>query len=90
MNVAAAPFTQVFALLGLPGAAMIMQLIIFTAVISVLNSGLYSASRMFAALADQGFAPKFVAKRSRNGVPMWALLASTSGAVVATIVNYGD
>lgn len=90
MNVAAAPFTQVFALLGLPGAAMIMQLIIFTAVISVLNSGLYSASRMFAALADQGFAPKFVAKRSRNGVPMWELLASTSGAVVATIVNYGD
>jgi GABA permease len=88
VNVAAAPFTQVFALLGLPGAAMIMQLIIFTAVISVLNSGLYSASRMFAALADQGFAPKFVAKRSRNGVPMWALLASTSGAVVATIVNF--
>lgn len=88
VNVAAAPFTQVFALLGLPGAAVIMQLIIFTAVISVLNSGLYSASRMFAALADQGFAPKFVAKRSRNGVPMWALIASTSGAIIATIVNF--
>lgn len=88
VNVAAAPFTQVFALLGLPGAAIIMQLIIFTAVISVLNSGLYSASRMFAALADQGFAPKFVAKRSKNGVPLWALVASTSGAVVATIVNF--
>lgn len=88
INVAAAPFTQVFALLGLPGAAIIMQFVIFTAVISVLNSGLYSASRMFAALADQGFAPRFVAKRSRNGVPMWALIASTSGAVIATIVNF--
>ncbi|WP_449277734.1 amino acid permease [Leucobacter sp. GX24907] len=88
VNVAAAPFTYVFSLLGLPGAAMVMQLIIFTAVISVLNSGLYSASRMFAALADQGFAPKFIAKRSKNGVPMWALLASTSGAVAATIVNF--
>ena len=88
INVATAPFTQVFALLGLPGAAIIMQFVIFTAVISVLNSGLYSASRMFAALADQGFAPRFVAKRSRNGVPMWALIASTSGAVIATIVNF--
>ncbi|MGQ3383304.1 amino acid permease [Glutamicibacter sp. TV12E] len=88
VNVAAAPFTQVFELLGLPGAAMIMQLVIFTAVISVLNSGLYSASRMFAALADQGFAPKFVARRSKNGVPLWALVASTSGAVIATIVNF--
>lgn len=88
VNVAAAPFTYVFSLLGLPGAAMIMQLIIFTAVISVLNSGLYSASRMFAALADQGFAPRLVAKRSKSGVPMWALLASTSGAVAATVVNF--
>lgn len=88
VSVAVAPFTQVFSLLGVPGAAMIMQLIIFTAVISVLNSGLYSASRMFAALADQGFAPKLISKRSRNGVPVWALIASTSGAVAATIVNF--
>lgn len=88
INVAAAPFTQVFAKLGWPWAAGVMQLVIFTAVISVLNSGLYSASRMFAALADQGFAPKFVSKRSKSGVPLWALVASTSGAVVATIVNF--
>ena len=88
VNVAAAPFTYVFSLLGLPGAAVVMQLIIFTAVISVLNSGLYSASRMFAALADQGFAPKFISRRSKNGVPLWALVASTSGAIVATIVNF--
>lgn len=88
VNVATAPFTVVFSMLGVPGAAMIMQLVIFTAVISVLNSGLYSASRMFAALADQGFAPRVISKRSRNGIPVWALLASTSGAVIATIVNF--
>ena len=88
VNVAAAPFTHVFSLLGLPGASMIMQLIIFTAVISVLNSGLYSASRMFSALAEQGFAPGIMAKKTRNGVPAWALLASTSGAVIATIINF--
>ncbi|WP_309066668.1 amino acid permease [Microbacterium sp.] len=87
-DVANAPFTYVLSLFGIPGAAVIMQLVIFTAVISVLNSGLYSASRMFAALADKGFAPKAVTKRSRNGVPVLALLASTVGGLLATLVNF--
>ena len=39
-DVTNAPFTLVFAKFGLPGAAVIMQLIIFTAVISVLNLSL--------------------------------------------------
>lgn len=88
VNVATAPFTYVFSLLGVPGAAAIMQIIIFTAVISVLNSGLYSASRMFAALAEQGYAPRIMTRRTRSGVPAFALFASTIGAVAATIVNF--
>lgn len=87
-DVSQAPFTLVFDRFGLPGADVVMQLIIFTAVLSVLNSGLYSASRMFAALADQGFAPRLVARRSRSGVPSMALLASTVGGVVAAVVNF--
>lgn len=87
-DVSNAPFTLVFAKLGLPGADVVMQLVIFSAVLSVLNSGLYSASRMFAALATEGFAPRAVAKRSRAGVPIFALLASTVGGVVAAIVNF--
>ncbi|WP_129661778.1 amino acid permease [Rothia uropygialis] len=87
-DVTQAPFTIAFAKFGVPGAALVMQLIIFTAVLSVLNSGLYSASRMFAALADQGFAPRAITARSRHGVPYMALLASTVGGVVATIVNF--
>ncbi|QIM17471.1 amino acid permease [Leucobacter insecticola] len=87
-DTATAPFTYVFTLLGLPNAGVIMQLVIFTAIISVLNSGLYSASRMFASLAGQGFAPRFVAKRARNGIPVFALLASTSGGIIATIFNF--
>lgn len=87
-DVTNAPFTVVFSLFGLPGAAMVMQLVIFTAVISVLNSGLYSASRMFSALAVQGFAPSIMAKKSKRGVPVAALFASTIGGVLATIVNF--
>ncbi|GAD33691.1 4-amino butyrate transport carrier [Microbacterium sp. TS-1] len=87
-DVANAPFTVALSRFGIPGADVIMQLVIFTAVISVLNSGLYSASRMFSALADKGFAPKIVAQRSRNGVPVMALLASTIGGLIATLVNF--
>ena len=87
-DVANAPFTIALAKFGIPGADVIMQLVIFTAVLSVLNSGLYSASRMFAALADKGFAPKAVTARSKTGVPVVALLASTIGGLVATLVNF--
>jgi GABA permease len=83
-----APFTYVFTMFGVPGAEMIMSLVIFTAVISVLNSGTYSASRMFAALAEQRLAPAVVAKRSKRGVPVLAVIASTIGGLIATVVNF--
>jgi GABA permease len=82
-----APFAHIFGIFGLPGAKAFMTAVILTAVCSVLNSGLYSAARMFAALAVDGFAPKFVARRSR-GVPVAAILASTVGGYAAVIVNY--
>lgn len=83
-----APFAYVFSLLGIPGAEAIMTLVIFTAVISVLNSGTYSASRMFAALSEQRLAPAIMSKRSKRGVPVFAVLASTAGGLVATLVNF--
>ncbi|WP_245827753.1 amino acid permease [Sinomonas mesophila] len=83
-----APFTYLFSLFGVLGAEVIMGLVIFTAVISVLNSGTYSASRMFAALAEQGLAPAAVAKRTKHGVPALAVIASTIGGLVATLVNF--
>lgn len=82
-----APFAYIFQLFGLPGAKVFMTAVILTAVCSVLNSGLYSAARMFAALADDGFAPGLVAKRAR-GVPFVAVLASTVGGYAAVAVNY--
>ena len=83
-----APFVYVFSLFGLPGAGLIMDVVIFTAVCSVLNSGMYSAARMFSALAGEGLAPRIVARRARNGVPMLAVVASTLGGYAAVIVNF--
>ncbi|WP_225792676.1 amino acid permease [Agrococcus sediminis] len=82
------PFAYVFSLLGIPFAEEIMTLVIFTAVISVLNSGTYSASRMFAALSEQRLAPAIMSKRSKRGVPVAAVIASTAGGLVATLVNF--
>jgi GABA permease len=83
-----APFTHIFAMFGVPGAETIIGLVIFTAVISVLNSGTYSASRMFAALAEQRLAPAIVARRNKRNVPVIAVIASTIGGLIATLVNF--
>ncbi|RJQ82119.1 amino acid permease [Amycolatopsis panacis] len=82
------PFAHAFALFGLPGAGLVMNAVVLTAACSVLNSGLYSASRMFSALAEQGLAPRFVARESKAGVPAVAVLASTIGGYVAVVVNF--
>lgn len=87
-GVANAPFTLMFEKFGIPAASIVMELVIFSAVVSVLNSGLYSASRMFASLADKGFAPKIVSRKARNGVPVVAVFASTAGGVIAAIANF--
>ncbi len=83
-----APFAHVYGLFGLPGASAIMTVVLFTAVISVLNSGLYSASRMFASLADKGYAPALIRKRSKTNVPVAALIASSLGALAAVVANF--
>jgi GABA permease len=43
---------------------------------------------MFAALAEQGLAPKTMAKRTKAGVPAFAVIASTIGGLAATVVNF--
>ncbi|MGX6397629.1 GABA permease, partial [Rothia kristinae] len=85
--VARAPFTLVCARLGLPGAAVVMQLIIFTAVLSVLNSTLYSASRNFSARAQPGFTPCAYTRSFLTGSPACALLPSSLIGVCGRIVH---
>lgn len=82
------PFAFLFSQYGIPGADLIMTAVILTAVCSVLNSGIYSASRMFASIAERGFAPKFIARKAKNGVPVAAVIASTLGGFVAVLVSF--
>ncbi|MFE8949088.1 amino acid permease [Streptomyces sp. NPDC007856] len=74
--------------LGIPNAGQIMKVIILTSVLSCLNSGLYTASRMAFSLGERGDAPKAFARTTSRGVPMTAILASVVFGFVAVFFNY--
>ncbi|HEY3685568.1 MAG TPA: amino acid permease [Streptosporangiaceae bacterium] len=82
------PFAAAFGRFGLPAAEQVMNVVVLTAAVSVLNSGLYSASRMLFALRRHGWAPNWIGDTSRRGVPWKAILLSTVVGYVAVVMNY--
>ncbi|MGW2562542.1 amino acid permease [Streptomyces sp. NPDC001514] len=74
--------------IGIPAAGQIMNVIVLTAVLSCLNSGLYTASRMAFSLGERGDAPKAFAKVNAKGVPTWAILGSVVFGFIAVYFNY--
>jgi GABA permease len=73
----ASPYVSAFKEMGLPYADHIMNAVVLTAVLSCLNSGLYTASRMLFVLAARREAPVSLITVNRRGVPVWAILTST-------------
>jgi GABA permease len=84
----ASPYVSVLQRVGIPAAAEIMNAIVLTAVLSCLNSGLYTASRMLFALAKRGDAPAAMLKVSKRGVPLRAILLSTVVGYAAVVMAY--
>ncbi|MFF0199449.1 amino acid permease [Streptomyces sp. NPDC005017] len=74
--------------LGIAHAGEIMNFIVLTSVLSCLNSGLYTASRMAFSLGQRGDAPKAFARTTANGVPRTAILVSVVFGFVAVFFNY--
>ncbi|MDX2936228.1 amino acid permease [Streptomyces ipomoeae] len=74
--------------LGIAHAGQIMNFIVLTSVLSCLNSGLYTASRMAFSLGERGDAPKAFGRTNTRGVPMAAILSSVVFGFVAVIFNY--
>ncbi|MCP3817736.1 amino acid permease [Streptomyces sp. A3M-1-3] len=74
--------------IGIAHAGQIMNVIVLTAVLSCLNSGLYTASRMAFSLGERGDAPKAFAKVNAKGVPTVAILASVVFGFAAVYFNY--
>jgi GABA permease len=76
-TVAASPFVAAFTKMGLPYADHIMNAVVLTAVLSCLNSGMYTASRMLFVLAVRREAPLQLVNVTRRGVPAVAILTSS-------------
>jgi GABA permease len=77
------PFAITLERLGIPGAAIVMNLIVLTAVLSCLNSGLYVSSRVLFTLAARGDAPGAMVVINRRKVPVRAILVVMAFALVA-------
>jgi GABA permease len=84
----ATPYVSALEALGIPAAAQIMNVVVLTAVLSALNSGLYASSRMLFALTKRGDAPQGLAKLSRQGVPVRAILVGTVFGYISVIMSY--
>ena len=76
-SVAASPFVAAFDKIGIPYADDIMNAVVLTAVLSCLNSGMYTASRMLFVLAARREAPPQLVRVTNRGVPAVAILASS-------------
>ncbi|KAB7706679.1 amino acid permease [Bacillus aerolatus] len=82
------PYVGALKVIGIPGADMIMNLVVVTAVLSCLNSGIYTASRMLFALGDKGDAPKWMLDVTKRGVPLKAILTCTIFGFISVIMAF--
>ena len=81
------PFVTVFSKLGVPAAGGVMNLVVLTASLSSLNSGLYSTGRILRSMAVAGSAPRFTGVMSRHQVPYGGILLTAGVALLGVGLN---
>ncbi|WNO75523.1 MULTISPECIES: amino acid permease [unclassified Streptomyces] len=82
------PFVTVMDKLGVPGAAGVMNLVVLTAALSSLNSGLYSTGRILRSMALAGSAPRFTGRMNKGQVPYGGILLTAGFGVLGVGLNY--
>lgn len=88
IKTSSSPFVQVFAGIGITGAAGILNFVVLTAAMSATNSAIFSTSRSLYSLAIGDNAPKRFSKLSSKGVPNQALQFSTLILLIVVALNY--
>ncbi|MGO4331579.1 amino acid permease [Cupriavidus sp. M-11] len=81
------PFVKVMEAIRIPGAAGVINFVVLVAALSAMNSQLYITTRMMFSLSRAGYAPRQLGQLSARGVPLPALLLSTGGIGIATLVS---
>jgi L-asparagine permease len=82
------PFVTFFGALGVPGIGTAMNVVVLTAALSSLNSGLYSTGRVLRSLAMGGSAPAFVSRMNAQRVPYGGILVTLVVYLVGVGLNY--
>ncbi len=82
------PFVTFFSNLGVPYIGTIMNIVVLSAALSSLNSGLYSTGRILRSLSMGGSAPKFMSKMSPQSVPYAGILVTVGIYVLGVLLNY--
>lgn len=81
----ASPFVRAFAIVSIPYAASIMNMVVITAALSSCNTDLYLTTRMLFSLSRGRYLPEWIGMLSANGVPRRALAVSSVGMAAAII-----
>ncbi len=82
------PFVTVLSHVGIPHAGDVMNLVVLTAAMSSLNSGLYSTGRILRSMSMAGSAPKFAGRMNRNQVPYGGIMLTSTVCVLGVGLNY--
>lgn len=82
------PFVTFFEALGIPGIGSVMNIVVMTAALSSLNSGLYATGRVLRSLAMGGSAPKMFKRMSTQGVPYMGILVTMVINVIGVGLNF--
>jgi len=81
------PFKMVLDVIGIPGSALVMSIIVITAVLSCLNSGLYITSRMLYELGRAGHAPRSLSLTGENKVPRLGIVIGCVAGLLAALAQ---
>ena len=82
------PFVTFFGALGVPYIGTVMNIVVLTAALSSLNSGLYSTGRVLRSLAKGGSAPDFVGRMNEAKVPYGGIIVTLVIYAVGVVLNY--
>ena len=82
------PFVTVLSNIGVPAAGDVMNLVVLTAAMSSLNSGLYSTGRILRSMSAAHSAPRFAGVMSRTSVPYGGILLTAAVCVLGVGLNY--
>ncbi|PIJ51580.1 amino acid permease [Erwinia sp. OLTSP20] len=82
------PFVTFFSKLGVPYIGSIMNIVVLSAALSSLNSGLYATARILRSMSMGGSAPKILSKMSKRKVPYMGILVTVLVYVIGVYLNY--